>query len=239
MDKTRTAAVEVVNVTRALPLAGETIPILRGVSFQIQQGEWVAVTGPSGSGKSTLLGLISGLDTPTSGSVIIDGLDISSLEERALARVRNERIGIVFQSFNLIPTLTALENVEAPLYVSSGKSARQRALRALEWVGLSDRLGHRPHQLSGGQQQRVAIARAFVTQPTLLVADEPTGNLDRANGEHIMQLFDRLRQELGITIVVVTHDAEVAARADRELHLVDGRLAEPVTAYAAFDGVHT
>src|SRR5688500_18575945 len=159
MSKSNHAAVEVIDVTRELPLGAERIQILRGVSFRVGAGEWVAVTGPSGSGKSTLLGLVAGLDSPTTGRVLVDGLDISGLDERALARVRNERIGVVFQSFNLISTLTALENVEAPLYVSTVRgSTRARALRALEWVGLSDRLEHRPHQLSGGQQQRVAIA---------------------------------------------------------------------------------
>jgi putative ABC transport system ATP-binding protein len=231
MSQSNHAAVEVIDVTRELPLGAERIQILRGVSFRVEAGEWVAVTGPSGSGKSTLLGLIAGLDSPSTGRVLVDGLDISGLEERALARVRNERIGIVFQSFNLISTLTALENVEAPLYVSAtGAATRARALRALEWVGLSDRLHHRPHQLSGGQQQRVAIARAIVTQPSLLVADEPTGNLDRATGEQVLELFERLRQELGITIVVVTHDPDVAERADREIHLVDGLRALPVHA---------
>ena len=233
MSDTGNAAVELVDVTRALPLGGESIQILRGVSFRIEPGEWVAVTGPSGSGKSTLLGLIAGLDAPTTGRVIVNGLDITHLDETALARVRNERIGIVFQSFNLIGTLTALENVEAPLHVSRiRESARSLSLRALERVGLADRLGHRPHQLSGGQQQRVAIARAIVTRPALVVADEPTGNLDRATGGEVLELFEQLRTDLGITVVVVTHDPEVAARADRVLHIVDGRLAEPAWAGA-------
>jgi putative ABC transport system ATP-binding protein len=228
---TGNAAIEVIDVTRDLPLAAERIHILRGITFRVDSGEWVAVTGPSGSGKSTLLGLIAGLDTPSSGRVIVGGVDISRLEERALARVRNEHIGIVFQSFNLISTLTALENVEAPLYVSRrASSARELALRALDRVGLSDRLSHRPHQLSGGQQQRVAIARAMVTQPSLLVADEPTGNLDSSTGAQVLDLFHQLRADLGITIVMVTHDPEVAARADRELHIVDGMLAQPVAA---------
>ena len=231
MDDTGTAAVELVDVTRALPLGGESIQILRGVSFRIEPGEWVAVTGPSGSGKSTLLGLIAGLDSPSSGTVAVNGLDITDLDEAALARVRNEQIGIVFQSFNLIGTLTALENVEAPLHVSRMRgSARSLALRALERVGLADRTGHRPHQLSGGQQQRVAIARAIVTSPALLVADEPTGNLDRATGAEVLALFDQLRADLGITTVVVTHDPEVASRADRTINIVDGRIAEPAWA---------
>lgn len=233
MGHTGNAAVELADVRRSLPLGGETIQILRGVTFRIESGEWVAVTGPSGSGKSTLLGLIAGLDSPSSGSVTVNGLDITNLDEAALARVRNEQIGIVFQSFNLIGTLTALENVEAPLHVShKGGSTRALALRALERVGLADRAGHRPHQLSGGQQQRVAIARAIVTRPALLVADEPTGNLDRATGADVLALFDQLRADLGITVVVVTHDPDVAARADRIIHIVDGHLAQPALAGA-------
>jgi len=214
-------------VTRSLPLGNEQIEILRGVSFNVRKGEWVAVTGPSGSGKSTLLGIMTGLDSPSSGRVLINGIDITNLAEDELARVRNREIGIVFQSFNLQPTLTAQENVEAPLYVSAQrKQARQRAEAMLELVGLSDRRRHRPVQLSGGQQQRVAIARALVTSPALLVADEPTGNLDSATGKQMLDLFSHLQDQLGVTLVVVTHDAQVAARAARRLHLVDGRLTD-------------
>ena len=228
MHVTPQAAVEAIELTRTLPLGGERIPILNGVSFRIEPGEWVAITGPSGSGKSTLLGIVAGLDTPSSGRILVGGEDLTDRSEAELARIRNRRIGIVFQSFNLIPTLTAQENVEAPLYVGpERRRARELAADMLERVGLADRRGHRPHQLSGGQQQRVAIARALVTSPALVVADEPTGNLDSAMGEQILDLFARLRAELGLTLVVVTHDAQVAARADRELHLVDGRLAEP------------
>jgi putative ABC transport system ATP-binding protein len=212
---------------RSLPLGGRTIDILRGISFRIEPGEWVALTGPSGSGKSTLLGLLSGLDSPSAGRVLIDGLDISTLPEQSLARVRNERIGIVFQSYNLISTLTAVENVEAPLHVSRDRrDVRARAQAAIARVGLADRAGHRPHQLSGGEQQRVAIARAIVTAPRLLVADEPTGNLDSAAGSQVLDLFESLREDTSITIVVVTHDPSVSGRADRELQLVDGLLAE-------------
>ena len=221
----RATVLEARDLTRQLPLGSQTIEILKGVSFTIQQGEWVSVTGPSGSGKSTLLGIISGLDSPSSGRVIVNGTDITDLDEDALARIRNREIGIVFQSFNLIPTLTAQENVEAPLYVGPDRhQARARAAAMLELVGLSDRAGHRPNQLSGGQQQRVAIARALVTRPSIVVADEPTGNLDSATGAQILDLFARLREELGITLVVVTHDAMVAARADRALHIEDGHL---------------
>jgi len=221
----RATVLEARDLTRQLPLGSQTIEILKGVSFTIQQGEWVSVTGPSGSGKSTLLGIISGLDSPSSGRVIVNGTDITDLDEDALARIRNREIGIVFQSFNLIPTLTAQENVEAPLYVGPDRhQARARAAAMLELVGLSDRAGHRPNQLSGGQQQRVAIARALVTRPSIVVADEPTGNLDSATGAQILDLFARLREELGITLIVVTHDATVAARADRALHIEDGHL---------------
>jgi putative ABC transport system ATP-binding protein len=219
------AAVKATEVTRSLPLAGTQVPILNGVSFTVPRGEWVALTGPSGSGKSTLLGLVAGLDTPDAGRICVNGTDITSLGEDRLAGIRNRDIGIVFQSFNLIPTLTAQENVEAPLWVGPHrKEARERARTMLEKVGLSDRLHHRPHQLSGGQQQRVAIARALVTRPALLVADEPTGNLDSVAGAHVLDLFALLRAELGVTVFIVTHDADVAARADRELHMVDGTI---------------
>ena len=219
-------AIETRDITRSLPLGSERIDILRGISFRVEQGEWVALTGPSGSGKSTLLGIVSGLDSPSSGRVLINGTDITELDEDRLARVRNREIGIVFQSFNLIPTLTAQENVEAPLYVSERrKQAKARAQAMLERVGLGDRRRHKPAQLSGGQQQRVAIARALVTEPSVLVADEPTGNLDTTMGAQVLDLFGQLREELGITLIVVTHDPTVAARADRVLHIVDGLLA--------------
>jgi putative ABC transport system ATP-binding protein len=222
------AAIEAIDLTRSLPLGGESVPILKGISFTINPGEWIALTGPSGSGKSTLLGILAGLDSPSSGRILLAGTDVTRLGERAMARLRNERIGVVFQSFNLIASLTAQENVEAPLYVrSSGPRARDTARAAREvlaLVGLSDRLGHRPHQLSGGQQQRVAIARALVTRPALLIADEPTGNLDSATGTQVLALIAALRRELGFTVVVATHDREVAARADRELRIVDGLL---------------
>jgi putative ABC transport system ATP-binding protein len=224
MSSPSAPVVEAHAVTRTLPLGDTDVHVLHGVSFSVAPREWVAITGPSGSGKSTLLGLIAGLDTPTSGRVTVSGQDITHLREGDLAQMRNEHIGIVFQSFNLISTLTAQENVEAPLYVGpKRRQARSLAAAMLERVGLADRRHHRPYQLSGGQQQRVAIARALVTEPTLLVADEPTGNLDTATGARILDLFGRLRDDLGVTIVVVTHDPQVAARADRILHLVDGR----------------
>lgn len=219
-------AIEACALSRTLPLGGEEIPILDRVSFTVAPGEWIALTGPSGSGKSTLLGILAGLDSPTSGTIRLDGVDVSRLGERRMARLRNERIGVVFQSFNLIGSLTAQENVEAPLYVRSSRSrAGEAAREMLARVGLSDRLDHRPHQLSGGQQQRVAIARALVTRPALLVADEPTGNLDSEAGAQVLLLLESMRRDLGVTLVVATHDPQVAARADRILRLVDGRLA--------------
>jgi putative ABC transport system ATP-binding protein len=225
MKHTTPPAVEAEGIYRSLPLAGEDVRILNGVTFDIAAGEWIALTGPSGSGKSTLLGIVSGLDRPTAGRIAIDGTDITDLDEDALALIRNRSIGIVFQSFNLIGALTAQENVEAPLYAGpEHRSARERAREMLELVGLSDRRHHRPHQLSGGQQQRVAIARALVTRPALLVADEPTGNLDSTTGEQVLSLFGRLREELGVTLFVATHDPDVAVRADRVLHMVDGLL---------------
>ncbi len=221
-------AIAVKDLTRSLPLGSETVHILRGMSFTIERGEWVAVTGPSGAGKSTLLGILSGLDNPTGGTIAIDGIDITSMGENRLAKLRNEKVGIVFQSFNLIPTLTAQENVAAPLYVSSDRrNATQRAKEVLERVGLGSRMRHRPHQLSGGEQQRVAVARALVTRPPVLVADEPTGNLDSKTSAQILDLFAELHRDLGITLVVVTHDPTVAKRAQRVLHIVDGVLAEP------------
>ncbi|MEM1056459.1 MAG: ABC transporter ATP-binding protein [Bacteroidota bacterium] len=221
--------IDVRDVTRTLSLGDTPVPILHGVTFSVERGEWVAITGPSGSGKSTLLGIVAGLDAPTSGSVSLDGVDVSARSEGDLAKIRNEKVGVVFQSFNLIPTLTAQENVEAPLYV--GKHRREAATRSramLERVGLSDRLDHRPHQLSGGQQQRVAIARALVTEPAVVVADEPTGNLDAATSAAVLELFADLRRDLGLTLFVVTHDPDVASRADRVIDLVDGRIATDI-----------
>ena len=221
--------IQVRDISRELPLGSERLQILRGVSFAIPRRAWIAITGPSGSGKSTLLGILAGLDTPRSGQIVVDGTDITDLDEGRLARFRNEKIGMVFQSFNLIPTLTALENVEVPLFASrSTARSSARAKRMLELVGLSDRLQHRPSQLSGGQQQRVAIARALVNEPSLLIADEPTGNLDTTTGEAVLKLFEDLRRELGLTLVIATHDPAIAARVDGILQIVDGRLVEAV-----------
>jgi putative ABC transport system ATP-binding protein len=212
-------------VERSLPLGGETIEILRGINLRIEAGEFVALVGPSGSGKSTLLGVIAGLDRPTAGRVLVDGIDITDSPESRLAAVRNAKIGMVFQTFNLIPTLTAQENVEVPLYVGDHPgSPAARAREVLELVGLGHRTGHRPSQLSGGEQQRVAIARALATRPAIVIADEPSGNLDAANGRRILDLIADLRQRLGTTFLIATHDPSIAARAERVLSIVDGRL---------------
>lgn len=226
-DSATGAIIRAHQLTRSLPLAGEEINILKGISFEIEQGEWVALTGPSGSGKSTLLGILAGIDTPSDGRLTLDGEDITELKEGKLAEIRNRKIGIIFQSFNLIPTLTAQENVEVPLYINSKAAQAARLAREmLELVGLGDRLHHRPHQLSGGQQQRVAIARALVTQPRFLMADEPTGNLDSLTGQQVLNLFADLRRQLGLTLVIATHDPAVASRADRVLRIVDGHLVQ-------------
>jgi putative ABC transport system ATP-binding protein len=220
------AALEAIDVTKSLPLGRERIEILKGISLRIEHGEVVAIVGPSGSGKSTLLGIIAGLDSPTSGRVLIDGTDITCMSEAKLARVRNQEIGMVFQAFNLIPTLTARENVEVPLYVGKhpGRpSNRARELLAL--VGLSHRLGNKPNQLSGGEQQRVAVARALATNPAIVIMDEPTGNLDQRNSDNVLQMIRELRQATGTTFIIATHDPRVAAAADRAIRIVDGQVA--------------
>jgi len=223
----RKVVMDVRDITKSLPLGRERIEILKGISFQIMSGEFVSIVGPSGSGKSTLLGIIAGLDNPTTGQVYIDGVDITRMTEGKLAVVRNSKIGMVFQAFNLIPTLTAQENVEVPLYVGKHKgSPSARAQELLALVGLSHRLDHRPNQLSGGEQQRVAIARALATDPAFVIADEPTGNLDARNGENVLQLIAELREQTGKTFIIASHDPVVASHADRAMRIVDGRIAE-------------
>jgi putative ABC transport system ATP-binding protein len=218
---------DVQNITKVLPLGREHIDILKGISFQIKSAEFVSIVGPSGSGKSTLLGIIAGLDNPTTGRVLIDGVDITRMGEGKLAVVRNNKIGMVFQAFNLIPTLTAQENVEVPLYVGKHPgSPATRARELLTLVGLAHRFGHRPNQLSGGEQQRVAIARALATDPALIIADEPTGNLDAKNGENVLKLITELRLQTGKTFIIATHDPVVASHADRAIRIVDGQVAE-------------
>jgi putative ABC transport system ATP-binding protein len=220
------AVVRAMGLTRRYKMGDAFVDALRGVDLTVQRGEFVALVGPSGSGKSTVLNLIGGLDRPTSGQVWIDGVELSATDERALTRHRREHVGFVFQTFNLLPRLTAEENVALPL-MFSGVPHEERLSRAralLQRVGLSHRLTHRPSQLSGGEQQRVAIARALVGQPALLLADEPTGNLDTTTGAEIMALLQKLNQEGDLTLLVVTHDPEVAAFADRVVTLRDGRV---------------
>ena len=216
--------IHVHDVVMRLASGGRTVTVLDGVSFDVAHGERVAITGPSGSGKSTLLGLVAGLDTPTSGTIAVDGVELAGLGEDALARFRRDRIGFVFQSYHLIPTLTAAENVAIPLELAGAVDARPRALALLDEVGLRARGHHYPVQLSGGEQQRVALARAVARTPALLLADEPTGNLDSSTGAAIIELLLALNRERGSTLVLVTHDAALAAHADRRIALRDGRV---------------
>jgi putative ABC transport system ATP-binding protein len=212
-------------IRRSFEMGGEIIEALKGVEVEITAGEYVAIVGPSGSGKTTLMNIIGCLDTPTAGTYEIDGVEVSGLSDRALSRIRNEKIGFVFQTFNLLPRLSALDNVALPLvYAGYGRSERRRlAKEALARVELADRLEHRPNQLSGGQRQRVAIARALVTSPALILADEPTGNLDQRVGKEIVALFERLNRE-GVTLVVVTHERSLAELARRQIEIVDGAI---------------
>ncbi len=218
-------AIEVRQLFKTIENSASRVEILRDVGFSVPRGQFLAIMGASGSGKSTLLGLLAGLDTATSGTIILDGTDITHLKEDALARLRGQKIGFVFQSYQLVPTLTAEENVLLPAELSgfNGQS-RDRAHALLERVGLADRMGHYPVQLSGGEQQRVALARAFMTRPPILMADEPTGNLDSANGRHVLDLLVELNREEKTTLVLVTHDRKLAEHADRILTLSDGRV---------------
>jgi putative ABC transport system ATP-binding protein len=224
-DVPRDAVIVTRNLQREYDMGGEVVRALRGVDVTIRKNEFVAVMGPSGSGKSTLMNLIGCLDSPTGGEYWLNGHRVSELGDDALARIRNKEIGFVFQTFNLLPRATALHNVELPLvYAGMGSKARRRqAAEALGRVGLSDRMQHRPNELSGGQRQRVAIARALVNQPSILLADEPTGNLDSTTSEEILALFEGLHRE-GQTIVLVTHEHDIAEHALRQVHLKDGRV---------------
>jgi putative ABC transport system ATP-binding protein len=222
-----TAVIVVENLTKTIVNGPHRVEILRGVEFTVPKGQFVVLMGASGSGKSTLLGLLAGLDAVSGGAIYLDGVNITQLDEDALALLRSRKVGFVFQSFNLIGTLTAEENVLLPFELSGAKGdGRARARALLDNVGLRERKHHYPVQLSGGEQQRVALARAFMTKPPILLADEPTGNLDSANGRHVLELLIRLNRKEGATLVMVTHDPELAAYADRRILLKDGVMVE-------------
>jgi putative ABC transport system ATP-binding protein len=214
--------IEIENITKVYQMGETEVRALNGISLKIEDGEWTAITGPSGSGKSTLMAILGCLDSPTSGVYRFDGTDVAKMRDDQLAAVRNKKIGFVFQQFNLLARTTALENVELPLIYSSINHRHDRAKAALEAVGLADRMKHHPNELSGGQQQRVAIARALVTEPAIILADEPTGNLDSKTSQEIMQLFAQLHRDRGITVIFVTHDPTIAANAHRIIHIMDG-----------------
>lgn len=216
--------IDIQNLVKTYRLGDVEVQALRGVSFQIERGEMVSIMGPSGSGKSTLMNIIGCLDTPTEGKYILDDVEVNKLNDDQLAEIRNKKIGFVFQSFNLLPRTAAVDNVELPMIYGRVPDRRKRALAALEQVGLGDRVHHRPNELSGGQQQRVAIARALVNNPAIILADEPTGNLDSQSGAEIMSLFDRLNKEQGMTVVLVTHDPDIGAHAQHIIHIRDGQV---------------
>ncbi|MEL6524185.1 MAG: ABC transporter ATP-binding protein [Chloroflexota bacterium] len=228
MTNTEHAVIDVQAVTKELKLGTHTVHALRGVDLTIHAGERVGIVGPSGSGKSTLLGIIGGLDTPTHGKVFIDGIDISRMNEDKLTEIRNDKIGFIFQFFNLIPTLTAVENVALPIQFArrTAFNPTRRAKELLELLGLGDRMHHRPAQLSGGQQQRVAIARALANEPPLLLADEPTGNLDSESSATVLRALDEVQSAMGTTIVIVTHDMKLAQQSNRTILLKDGQVVD-------------
>ena len=224
MPPTIESVIQIDNVKKIYRMGEVEVPALNGVSFRIEKGEMVAITGPSGSGKSTLMNIIGCLDTPTSGTYILDGVDVSKLSDDQQAIIRNKKIGFVFQTFNLLARTPAIDQVELPMVYAGAKDRRQRALAALESVGLKERVHHRPTELSGGQQQRVAIARALVNNPSIILADEPTGNLDSKSGTEIMNIFRTLNRDKGLTVILVTHDPNIAAQAQRTIHVRDGML---------------
>ncbi|MDQ3440487.1 MAG: ABC transporter ATP-binding protein [Planctomycetota bacterium] len=224
--------IELRGVSKTVQSGGQPLTILQPLSLTVPRGQTLAIIGPSGSGKSTLLGLIAGLDAPSEGNILIDNVDITALDEDSLARLRGEKIGFVFQFFHLVPSLTALENILVPMEIAGRRDARTRAQLLLDEVGLHDRGHHYPSQLSGGEQQRIAIARALANDPPLILADEPTGNLDTKNGRHILDLLLQAGKARAATLVIVTHDPTVAAIADAQLTLLDGRPVDDLTTAA-------
>jgi len=218
--------IDIQDVYKIYRVGDVEVRALWGVSLHVAAGEMIAVMGPSGSGKSTLMNILGCLDQPTKGTYSLDGIDVSKLNDNGLAAIRNRKIGFVFQNYNLLRRTTALSNVELPLLYAGERNRHQRALAALEVVGLGDRTRHRSNEMSGGQQQRVAIARALVNNPSIIVADEPTGNLDSKSGEEILDIFQTLNRERGLTVILVTHDAAVSARAGRIVHMLDGQIVD-------------
>ncbi len=215
--------IDIQDVTKVYHMGDVEVQALQGVNCHVNQGEFVAIIGPSGSGKSTLMNIIGCLDQPTSGTYLLDGIDVGDLDDDELAQIRNQKIGFVFQSFNLLPRVPAWKQVALPLIYGGGEDRYARSVAALEAVGLGDRIDHRPNEMSGGQMQRVAIARALVTQPAILLADEPTGNLDSKSGAEVMRIIKEMNAEHGLTVVLVTHDPQIAAQAERIIRIFDGR----------------
>ena len=220
--------IRVVDVQKNIKLGERVLRIIKGINFEVPRGQMLSIVGPSGSGKSTVMGLLGGLDSPSEGQVFIDGIDISAMNETALTKIRNEKIGFVFQFFHLVPTLTAIDNVALPIRFATKRNYAPvpRAIEVLELLGLGDRLKHRPAQLSGGQQQRVAIARALANDPPILLCDEPTGNLDTKTGQVIMDALKKIQQALATTVIIVTHDPDIAAQTERVITLVDGQIVD-------------